>query len=105
MSVAKTVLRKLLYRTGVLGLTHRLRNRRTLTVFMFHRVLPKQSVEYQNAEKEFTFTVEGFRQCLDFIQQHYHLVSQAEVTAHLNGQQRLPQRAGLITFDDGWRDT
>ena len=105
MSVAKTVLRKLLYRTGVLGLTHRLRNRRTLTVFMFHRVLPKQSVEYQNAEKEFTFTVEGFRQCLDFIQQHYHLVSQADVTAHLNNQQRLPRRAGLITFDDGWRDT
>ncbi len=105
MSAAKTILRKLLYRTGVLGLMHRLRNRHTLTVFMFHRVLPKQSVEYQNAEKEFTFTVEGFRQCLDFIQQHYHLVAQAEVTAHLNGQQRLPQRAGLITFDDGWRDT
>lgn len=105
MSAAKTILRKLLYRMGVLGLMHRLRNRHTLTVFMFHRVLPKQSVEYQNAEKEFTFTVDGFRQCLDFIQQHYHLVSQAEVTAYLNGQQCLPQRAGLITFDDGWRDT
>ncbi|MFZ3037016.1 MAG: polysaccharide deacetylase family protein [Rugosibacter sp.] len=105
MSAAKNVLRKLLYRTGVLGLMHRLRNRHTLTVFMFHRVLHKPSVEYQNAEKEFTFTVEGFRQCLDFIQQHYRLVSQAEVTAYLNGQQCLPQRAGLITFDDGWRDT
>lgn len=105
MSVAKTVLRKLLYRTGVLGLTHRLRNSHTLTVFMFHRVLPGQSAEYQNAEKEFTFTVEGFGQCLDFIQRHYQVVSQTDVTAHLNNQQRLPRRAGLITFDDGWRDT
>lgn len=105
MSVAKNVLRKLLYRTGVLGLLHRLRNRDTLTVFMFHRVLPKQSAEYQHAEKEFTFSVEGFGRCLDFIQRHYHVVSQAEVTAYLNGQQRLPKCAGLITFDDGWRDT
>jgi peptidoglycan/xylan/chitin deacetylase (PgdA/CDA1 family) len=105
MSMAKNVLRKLLYRTGVLGLVHRLRNRDTLTVFMFHRVLPKQSAEYQAAEKEFTFSVDGFGQCLDFIQRHYHVVSQADVTAHLNGRQRLPRCAGLITFDDGWRDT
>ncbi|HEY8857298.1 MAG TPA: polysaccharide deacetylase family protein [Rugosibacter sp.] len=105
MSVAKNVLRKLLYGVGVFGLIHRLRNRHTLTVFMFHRVLPKQSAEYQTAEKEFTFTVAGFGQCLDFIQRHYRIVSQADVTAHLNGQQRLPQCAGLITFDDGWRDT
>ncbi len=105
MSVAKNVLRKLLYGVGMFGLIHRLRNRHTLTVFMFHRVLPKQSAEYQAAEKEFTFTVEGFGQCLDFIQRHYRIVSQADVTAHLNGQQRLPQCAGLITFDDGWRDT
>ena len=105
MSMAKNVLRKLLYRTGALGLVHRLRNPDTLTVFMFHRVLPKQSAEYQAAEKEFTFSVDGFGQCLDFIQRHYHVVSQADVTAHLNGRQRLPRCAGLITFDDGWRDT
>ncbi len=105
MSVAKNVLRKILYGMGVFGLIHRLRNRHTLTVFMFHRVLPKQSAEYQTAEKEFTWTIEGFGQCLDFIQRHYHIVSQADVTAYLNGRQRLPQCAGLITFDDGWRDT
>lgn len=105
MFAAKTFLRKLLYHAGVLSLVHRLRNRDTLTVFMFHRVLPKQSVEYQTAEKEFTFSVDGFGRCLDFIQRHYHVVSQAEVTACLNGQQRLPRCAGLITFDDGWRDT
>lgn len=105
MSVAKNVLRKILYGTGVLGLVHRLRNRDTLTVFMFHRVLPRPSAEYQHAEKEFTFSVEGFGRCLDFIQRHYHIVSQADVTAYLKGQQRLPRCAGLITFDDGWRDT
>jgi peptidoglycan/xylan/chitin deacetylase (PgdA/CDA1 family) len=105
MSAVKTVLRKFLYRIGVLGLAHRLRNRHTLTVFMFHRVLPKHSAEYQTAEKEFTFSAEGFGCCLDFIQRHYHVVSQAEVTAHLNGEQHLPACAGLITFDDGWRDT
>jgi len=105
ISVAKNALRKFLYDSGVFGLIHRLRNRHTLTVFMFHRVLPRQSAEYQSAEKEFTFSVEGFGRCLDFIQSHYQVVSQAEVTAHLDGRQNLPPCAGLITFDDGWRDT
>jgi peptidoglycan/xylan/chitin deacetylase (PgdA/CDA1 family) len=105
ISQAKANLRKLLYGTGLLGLIHRLRNRDTLTVFMFHRVLPRQSAEYQAAEKEFTFSVEGFGLCLDFIQRHYQAVSQAQVSAWLDGRQHFPPCAGLITFDDGWRDT
>lgn len=105
LAQAKGSLRKLLYGMGMLGLIHRLRNRDTLTVFMFHRVLPKASAEYQTAEKEFTFSLKGFGHCLDFIQRHYQVVSQAQVSASLDGRQHLPPRAGLITFDDGWRDT
>lgn len=102
---AKRALRCLAYASGVLGLMHQLRNRRTLTVFMFHRVLPADSDTYSFSEREFAFTVDGFRQTLDFICRHYNVVSHEAIRANIEHSAPLPDRAGLITFDDGWRDT
>lgn len=104
-SMVKSWLRSVLYRSGVLGLVHRLRNRRTLTVLMFHRVLPASSTEFERAEREFTFSVPGFARCLDFFQRHYNLISIDELRAALEQGGALPDRAAMITFDDGWRDT
>lgn len=101
----KNLLRSLAYTSGLLRLLHRIRNRRTLTVFMFHRVLPVDSPAYACADKEFTFTTEGFGQTLDFILRHYNVVSHAHIQANISRNIPLPDRAGLITFDDGWRDT
>jgi len=76
-----------------------------LTVFMFHRVLPANSDEYDYAEREYTFTRKGFGQCLDFILKHYNVIDLDQLKAHTEAAAGLPHRAGLITFDDGWRDT
>ncbi len=101
----KFTVRTLLYRSGLLGLAHRVRNMNTLTVFMFHRVLPVNSDEYDRAEREYTFTCEGFGECLDFIRRHYNVIDLDQLKAHTGTMAGLPHRAGLITFDDGWRDT
>lgn len=101
----KTTVRQAAYSLGLMGLIHRIRNRHTLTVFMFHRVLPKDSVAYLHAEKEFTFTVEGFERVLDFIAKHYTVVTHSDIKAAVEGRAKLPVTAALITFDDGWRDT
>lgn len=101
----KSTIRKLLYRVGLLGLLHRRRNRQTLTVFMFHRVLPADSVEYAAAEREFTFSISGFGRCLDFISKHYKVLPHAAVREFILNGKPLPACAGLVTFDDGWRDT
>lgn len=101
----KAWVRQLIYSVGLMDALHRIRNRDTLTVFMFHRVLPKDSVAYQRAEKEFTFTVDGFERTLDFIARHYTVVQHRDIKAAVEGLRRLPERAALITFDDGWRDT
>ncbi|MDY7544679.1 polysaccharide deacetylase family protein [Glaciimonas sp. GNP009] len=103
--LVKLVLRKALYDLGLLGLLHRFRNSRTLTTFMFHRVLPRDSDAYRHAEKEFTFSVEGFSACLDFIQRHYQIISLRDVEEAKQTGRFLPDRAALITFDDGWLDT
>lgn len=101
----KSAARTIAYRSGLLGAAHRLRNKNTLTVFMFHRVLPAESDNYACAEREYTFTRTGFGQCLDFIHKHYNVVDLNCLKAHAESKSGLPNRAGLITFDDGWRDT
>ena len=102
---AKTFVRDLLYRCGVLGAVHALRNRRALTTLMFHRVLPADAPDFAGAEREFTFTTEGFGRCLDFVRRHYRCVTLRQVYDALQGRSRLPPNPVLITFDDGWRDT
>src|SRR5690606_8447239 len=100
-----SALRSLAYATGLLGWWHRRRNADALTVFMFHRVLPRDSAAYAQAEKEFTFSVEGFGRCLDFLSRHYSIVTAAQVEAAMVGGKAPPPCPALITFDDGWRDT
>ena len=102
---AKTLVRELLYRSGLLGAVHALRNRRALTTLMFHRVLPADGPDYAAAEREFTFTTEGFGRCLDFVRKHYQCVTLQQVHDALQGRGSLPPNPVLITFDDGWRDT
>jgi len=101
----KDVARTVLYRCGALGALHRRRNRHALTVLMFHRVLPADDPAFALAEREFTFTVDGFRRTLDFVQRHYTVVSLDDLQAARQAQRPLPPNPVLITFDDGWRDT
>lgn len=104
-SAIKDTVRTVLYRSGVLGVWHRHRNKNALTVLMFHRVLPAGSHALAQSEREFAFSVEGFRRTLDFVARHYKVVSLAQVKAAIDGQGELPACPLLITFDDGWHDT
>lgn len=101
----KCAFKNLVYRYGVLGIYHRIRNRKYLTVAMFHRVLPPSDPRYASADPEWTMTPDTFAHCLDFFRRHYTLVSPREVFAALRGETTLPDRSLLVTFDDGWGDT
>ncbi len=101
----KNWVRTKFYKLGLLDFFHRLRNRHTLTVLMFHRVLPNGSDALIKSEREFAFSIEGFSACLNFIQRHYVAVSFEEVKQARAGVIKLPACAVLVTFDDGWRDT
>lgn len=104
-TTVKDVMRTALYRCGVLGGWHRWRNRQALTVLMFHRVLPADDPAFVLADREFTFTLDGFRRALDFVQRHYNVISLAALQAARQEGASLPPTPLLITFDDGWRDT
>jgi hypothetical protein len=91
-------------KSGLLGLYHRMRNRRTLTVVMFHRVIDPADPRWNSCDPDYTLEASLFERCIRFLQRHYRIVSTDEVLAARNGERALPPRALLITFDDGWSD-
>jgi len=101
----KAWLKSALYHGGALSLGHRLRNRHTLTVAMFHRVLPAEDAAWQTADPSYAVTDGFFERCLGFFQHHYSVIDLATLRAAARGGPPLPPYALLITFDDGWADT
>ena len=99
-----TLLRLVAYYSGALGLYHRARNARTLTVIMFHRVLDVRDDRWLECDPDYSHSTDLFRESLAFFRRHYTVVSLDEVRAAVDGTRTLPPRALLITFDDGWAD-
>jgi peptidoglycan/xylan/chitin deacetylase (PgdA/CDA1 family) len=83
---------------------HAWRNRETLTVLMFHRVLPKEDMMKTKADPLYCVTPAQFASVIAFVRRYYTCVSMDDVLASYSGTRKLPPRAALITFDDGWRD-
>jgi len=96
------LVKKSLYGSGLLGLYHRFRNRRSLTVIMFHRVIDPADPRWASCDPDYTLDAALFERCLAFFSRHYNVVSAADVLAARKGGASLPPRALLITFDDGW---
>ena len=91
-------------RSGLLNLARRALHRRSLTVVMFHRVLPLGSRACQHSEREYVVGTEEFDRCLAFFGRHYSVVTLDQVEAAAAGGRPLPPHPLLITFDDGWHD-
>jgi len=100
----RAVARSLASASGALALRHRWCNRGTLTVLMFHRVVVPGTPSARRADTCYALTAPVFAACLRFITRHYNVVGLADVLASRAGGPKLPPRALLITFDDGWAD-
>ena len=102
--MAGDLVKRALYRSGLLGLYHRLRNRRALTVIMFHRVLTQEDPRWASCDPDYTLDAGLFERCLYFFRRHYNVVSVDQVMVARRDGTPLPDRPLLITFDDGWAD-
>ncbi|MET0509627.1 MAG: polysaccharide deacetylase family protein [Burkholderiaceae bacterium] len=103
-AACKQALLAMLYRCGALHLTRRLFDRKTLTVAMFHRVLPLDSEACLYSEREYVVGVDEFDHCLRFFKRHFNVVTLEQVREARDGGRALPAHALLISFDDGWHD-
>jgi peptidoglycan/xylan/chitin deacetylase (PgdA/CDA1 family) len=100
----KDFARKCLYVSGALGLYHRLRNRDSLTVVMFHRTLRPDDPRWPSCDPDYTLGEDLFERSIAFFKRHYRVVSLDEVLCARREGSGLPPHALLITFDDGWLD-
>jgi len=101
----KSLARRSLYETGALAAWHRWRRDDTLTVALFHRVLPDGDSRWRRTDPSITLSADGFRDGLSFLRRHYEIVALDDVLANRRQRRPLPPRALLITFDDGWADS
>jgi peptidoglycan/xylan/chitin deacetylase (PgdA/CDA1 family) len=101
---AKSAIKRLLYAGGALSLYHRLRNRSTLTVAMFHRVFSLEDRRWNGAFPDWTLAEDVFDDCLKFFKRHYTIVGLQDLLASLCAELPLPSRSLLLTFDDGYAD-
>lgn len=102
--MVSSLVKKALYVTGALGLYHRLRNRDTVTVIMFHRVLDPHDPRWPSCDPDYTISTSLFSESLRFFKRHYSIISTAQLIDARRHGKPLPPRALLITFDDGWAD-
>jgi peptidoglycan/xylan/chitin deacetylase (PgdA/CDA1 family) len=94
----------LAHRTGALRAYHFRRNAETLTVIVFHRVLPEAELARTGADPLYTVTPRFLSDCVAFLRCHYAIVGLKEIVEARARIKPLPRRAALITFDDGWYD-
>ncbi len=73
-----------------------------VTVLMYHHLLPRGEVGKYDGNSIVTY-VEEFEKQLDFLcEQGYHTVTPAQVEAFFCEGKSLPDKAVLLTFDDGY---
>lgn len=75
-----------------------------LTILTYHRITDPHAPGFDTFIPNVSATPQGFAAQMDFIQQHFRVVSVGEVLAWLRGGQLLPLNPALITFDDGYYD-
>lgn len=89
--------------SGILDLAHFI-GRSTLTIFGFHRIAPPRKRTLFDASVFDAPPPENFRTQLLWLKNHADAVSERDVHNAILGRLRLPRRAFMITFDDGYRD-
>jgi len=102
---AKNFLKQGMYSSGAIGLFHKIKNRKNLTVVMFHRVLSISDPRWQGCDLEWSIPDAIFEQCIIFFKKFYNIISLEVLLSSYNKKGAvLPLCPLLITFDDGWAD-
>lgn len=89
--------------TGILDLAN-FSGSRTLTVFGYHRVAPLRKRALFDESVFDAPHAEAFRSQLIWLKNQADPVSERDVLNAILGRTKLPRRAFMITFDDGYRD-
>jgi len=102
MSTTNTLL-QLFLKAGFFDLQRKL-TPNTLTVLNYHRIDDPFRPGFNTFKPNVSATPSQFAQQMDYLSQHYNVISGRDIAEWLRGGKRLPANAAVITFDDGYRD-
>jgi peptidoglycan/xylan/chitin deacetylase (PgdA/CDA1 family) len=102
MRFVSSALKKVVYPAlSKIGYLHRYARRAELSVITYHGVLP-EDYEVKDLQLDGAWvTCDMFRRQLRLLRSRYRVVSPSQVRLWLKGEGRLPERAVLLTCDDG----
>ena len=103
----RAALKQALFRTlewSGLNALSRWSQRESLVVLNYHGVMPGDLAPLDQNVYCNTVGTEEFAGHLEFLTRHFHLVKASDVEAWVARERDLPERAALLTFDDGRRN-
>ena len=101
--VTKAIALWMLFHTGLLRLLLVLRLRGRAVVLTYHRVIPAELRQSSFSADQIIVTTETFQQQMDLLQRYLRPLAPDEFAKAL-ASGSIPNRACLVTFDDGWWD-
>jgi peptidoglycan/xylan/chitin deacetylase (PgdA/CDA1 family) len=104
-SLAKDLVVASLYFSGLLWLVAAARLRNRVVVLTYHRVLPYERWPNSYSSPGIIVSPRTFDWQMRFLRRHMRPLAVEQFLALLNPGARMPPRACLVTFDDGWYDT
>lgn len=91
------------YHSGLLRLWLRFKLRDRAVALTYHRVLPAQALSDSFSTAAIVISPQTFRRHMQWLRKAFNPLTAAEFAAALAAG-KLPPRACIVTFDDGWLD-
>jgi peptidoglycan/xylan/chitin deacetylase (PgdA/CDA1 family) len=93
----------LFHRIGIFDFT-RMLSPNSLTVLNYHRIDNPAHENFDTFLPNISATPSDFALQMDYVSQNYNVISGADLVSFIKGRRKLPARAAIITFDDGYYD-
>lgn len=95
---------RLLRNSGVPSVLKALWGKNRVTVLAYHRIADVAAPDFFHLEDNVSATPAGFAQQMEYVRRHFQVIDLATLVEAIDNGGGLPERALLITFDDGYYD-
>ncbi len=102
--IKKIIKRSLQHVAASFGRHTRTSKEPELMVLMYHRILPQDDPRALREEPGMMVTPDTFRMHLEQVKKYFNIVNLADWVATKEAGKQLPDKACVISFDDGWLD-
>lgn len=75
-----------------------------LTVLNYHRIEDPNRMGFDTFKLNVSATPQDFARQMDYVKKSFNIITCERLAAYLRGEEKLPPRAAIITFDDGYND-